>query len=171
MRRWPSVEVISGYVSGHSPEWYVWCKWGMVTERLSALTSWSTWTVGRVCQVFYERDVSIVLRCFLRNHSNIATEGSPKSELCPTSIEWQGFFIVHSKIDSNAHSRLLNSLGHCNCTTPITNIQPGRDANPVPRVLTYNRTEIVIETVIELALSKHYTLSRCWSNVGQRRRR
>ena len=31
-----------------------------------------------------------------------------------------------------AHSRPLNSLGHCTCTTSMTNIRPDRDSNPVP---------------------------------------
>ena len=30
--------------------------------------------------------VNIALRCFLHNHGNIATEGSPKPGLCPTLI-------------------------------------------------------------------------------------
>ena len=48
------------------------------------------------------------------NHGNIATEGSPKSGMCPSLMEWlQGLFIVHSTIDSTAHSRPLNSLEHC----------------------------------------------------------
>ena len=39
---------------------------------------------------------NIVLCRFLHNHGNIATEGSPKSRLCPTPIEWlQGFFTIH----------------------------------------------------------------------------
>ena len=59
-------------------------------------------------------------RRFLHNHSNMATEGSPKSELCPTLIEWlQFFFIVHSTIDSTAHSRPLNILEPCICTTSM----------------------------------------------------
>ena len=57
--------------------------------------------------------VNIVLRRFLHNHGNIATEGSPKSGLYLTLIEWcQGFFIVHSTIDNTVHSRPLNSLEH-----------------------------------------------------------
>ena len=38
---------------------------------------------------------------------------------------------MHSTIDSTAHSRPSNSLEHCICTTPMTNIRPGRDSNPV----------------------------------------
>ena len=64
---------------------------------------------------------------------NIATEGSPKSRLCPTPIELrQWFFIVHCTIYSTAHSRAVNSLKHCICTTSMINIRPGRDSNPVP---------------------------------------
>ena len=65
---------------------------------------------------------------FLLNHGNIATEESPKSELCPTLIKWlQGFFAVHSRptIDNNAYSRHLNKLEQCICTTSLTN----RDSN------------------------------------------
>ena len=56
-----------------------------------------------------------------QNHGNIATEGSPKPGLCPTLFEWlQGFFIVHSTIDSTAHFMPLSSLAHSICTTPMT---------------------------------------------------
>ena len=45
------------------------------------------------------------------NHGNIVTEGSPKSGLCPTLIEWlQGFFIAHSTID-NMHTPGLWTVG------------------------------------------------------------
>ena len=44
-------------------------------------------------------------------------------------------FIVHSTIDNTAHTNPLNSLEHCICTTPMTNIRPGRDSNPVPNSL------------------------------------
>ena len=42
--------------------------------------------------------MNIALRRFLHNHGNIATEGSPKPELCPTLIsnDFMVFFIVHS---------------------------------------------------------------------------
>ena len=77
--------------------------------------------------------VNIVLRRFLHNHGNIATEGSPKSELFSTLIEWlQRFFIVHSTIDNTAHSRPLNSLEHCIRTTSMAHITLGRDSKPVP---------------------------------------
>ena len=51
---------------------------------------------------------------------------SPKQGLCPTLIshDFKGFFIVHSAIGSTVHSRLLNSLDHCICTTTMTNILP-----------------------------------------------
>ena len=76
--------------------------------------------------------VNIALRRFLHNHGNIATEGSLKPGLCTTLIEWiQEFLIVHSTIDSTAHSRPLNSLEHCIYTTPMTNIRPGRGSNQV----------------------------------------
>ena len=44
----------------------------------------------------------------------------------------QGFFIVHSTIDSTVHSMPFNSLEHCICTTMMTNIRPDRDSNLVP---------------------------------------
>ena len=45
--------------------------------------------------------------CFLHNHGNIATEGSPKSGLCPTLMElFKGLFTVHSTIVRIAYSRL-----------------------------------------------------------------
>ena len=48
-------------------------------------------------------------------------------------FEWiQWFFIVHSTIGSTVHSRTLNSLEHCICTTTMTNIRPDRDTNLVP---------------------------------------
>ena len=79
------------------------------------------------------RRMNIALRRFLHNHGNIATEGSPKSGLYSTLIEWlQGFFTVHSTIDNTVHSRPLNGLEHCICTTLMTHIRPGRDSNPVP---------------------------------------
>ena len=66
----------------------------------------------------------IALRRFLLNHGNIATEKSPTSGLCPTLIEWvQGFFTVHSTIDSTAHSVSLKSLEHCICSTPMPSIR------------------------------------------------
>ena len=75
--------------------------------------------------------VNTVLRRYQHNHGNIATGGSPKSGLCTTLIEIsQGFIIVHSTIDSTAHSRPLNSLEHC-YAQPDDNIQPGLDSNPV----------------------------------------
>ena len=56
--------------------------------------------------------VNIASRRFLHNHGDFATEGSPKSGLCPTLIEGlQRFFIVHSTIDSTAHS--TNGLEQC----------------------------------------------------------
>ena len=52
----------------------------------------------------------------------------PEIGTCPTLIEWlQGFFIVHSIIDSTVHSKPLNNLEHCICTTSTTSIQPSRD--------------------------------------------
>ena len=39
---------------------------------------------------------------------------------------------MHSTIDNTVHSRPLNSLEHCICTTLMTHIRPGRDSNPVP---------------------------------------
>ena len=42
------------------------------------------------------------------------------------------FIIVHSTMDITAHSGSSNSLEHCICTTPMTNIRPGQGSNPVP---------------------------------------
>ena len=39
-----------------------------------------------------------------------------------------GLLLVHSTIDSTVHSRPLNSLEHCICTTSMTNSPPGRDS-------------------------------------------
>ena len=48
---------------------------------------------------------------FLHNPGYIATVGNPKLGLCPTLIELlQGFFIVHSAIDSTAHSRSVDQF-------------------------------------------------------------
>ena len=74
--------------------------------------------------------VNIASRRYLQNHGNIATEGSPKSGLFPTLIEWhQGFFMVHSTIDRAVHSRHLNSLEHGICTTSMPNISKMRHHN------------------------------------------
>ena len=43
-----------------------------------------------------------------------------------------GLLIVHSTIDSTAHSIPLNSLEHWVRTTPMTYIRPDLDSNPVP---------------------------------------
>ena len=60
--------------------------------------------------------MNIALRPFLHNHGYIATKGRPKSGLCPTLIEkLQGFLIVHSTVESTAHSIPLNSFEHCIC--------------------------------------------------------
>ena len=58
----------------------------------------------------------------------------PEAGTMPYSyFEWlQGFFIVHSTTGSTIHSRPLNSLEHCICTTTTTNIRPDRDSNLVP---------------------------------------
>ena len=60
----------------------------------------------------------------------------PEDETMPYSyFEWlQGFFIEHSRptIGSTIHSRPLDSLKHCICTTTMTNIRPDRDSNLVP---------------------------------------
>ena len=58
----------------------------------------------------------------------------PESGTMPYSyFEWlQGFFIVYSSIGSNIHSRLLNSLEHCKCTTTMPNIQADRYSSMVP---------------------------------------
>ena len=59
--------------------------------------------------VAYPYWVNIASRHILHNHGNVATERSPKLGLCPTLIKrLQGFCIVHSIIDSTAHSRPLN---------------------------------------------------------------
>ena len=47
------------------------------------------------------------------------------------SNNFKVFFILQSTIDSTAHSRPLNSLEHCICTTLMTNMRHGRNSNPV----------------------------------------
>ena len=44
------------------------------------------------------------------------------------------YYQVHSSIDGTAHSSPLNSLEHCICTTPRTNIRPSRDSCFDPRL-------------------------------------
>ena len=39
---------------------------------------------------------------------------------------------MHSTIGSIVHSRPLNSLEHCTCTTTMANIRPDWDSNLVP---------------------------------------
>ena len=50
----------------------------------------------------------------------------PEAGTMPYSyFEWlQGFFIVCSTIGSTIHSGHLNSLEHCICTIPMTNVRP-----------------------------------------------
>ena len=80
--------------------------------------------------------------CFTSRFDNIATEGNSKSGLSPTLIEWcQGFFKVHSSIDSTAHFLPLNSLEHWICATTMTNIRSDQDSNPVHLVSSHNRIE------------------------------
>ena len=59
--------------------------------------------------------------------------GKPEAGIMPYSyFEWlQGFYIVRNTICSTVHSRPLNSLDHCICTTTMTNIRPDRDLNLV----------------------------------------
>ena len=47
--------------------------------------------IVRIVQL--ELYMNIALRCFLHNHGDIATEGSPKPGLCPTLIsnDFKGF--------------------------------------------------------------------------------
>ena len=76
-----------------------------------------------------------------QNSSKLATERSPHSGQCPTLIEWlQGFFILHITIDSTTHSRHLNSLEHCTCTTSMTDIRPGRDSSPLTHSFIHSLT-------------------------------
>ena len=58
----------------------------------------------------------------------------PEDGTMPYSyFEWlQGLFMVHSTIGSTVHSRPLNSLEHCLCTTTMTNIRPDRYSKLVP---------------------------------------
>ena len=71
--------------------------------------------------------MKIILQRFLQNHGNIAIEGNPKSGLCPTLIEWLwGILLVHTIIDSTAHSIHLNSLAHIN---NLDNIRPTRSVH------------------------------------------
>ena len=48
------------------------------------------------------------------------------------TMPYSYFFIVHITIGSNVHSRPLNSLEHCICTTTVINIRPDRDSNLIP---------------------------------------
>ena len=66
----------------------------------------------------------------------IATEGS---RIHSIHLSNDAKDYLYSTIDSTTHARPLNSLEHCICTTSMTNIRPGRDLNPVPRVSSYNR--------------------------------
>ena len=55
----------------------------------------------------------------------------PKSGICPSLIVGlQGFSLVHSSIDTTAHSRHLKSLEHCLCTTWKTNIGLNESSGP-----------------------------------------
>ena len=76
--------------------------------------------------------MNIVLRRFLHNHGNIATEGSPNPGLCPTLIlnDFKGS--LWCTVPEAAHYMPLNSLEHCICTTTMTNIRPERHSNLVP---------------------------------------
>ena len=88
----------------------------------------------------YVRRGNIALSRSLYNHGKLVTDGNPKPGLCPTLIKWlQGFFIVHSTIDSITHSHVFEQRGAL--YIPMTNIRPGRDSNPVPWVSSHNRTE------------------------------
>ena len=69
-------------------------------------------------------NVNIYLCRFPHNQGNIATDGSPKSGQCPTLIS-------NDFIGGTVHSRHLDSLEHCICTTTMTNIRPDRDSNLV----------------------------------------
>ena len=65
--------------------------------------------------------------------SHSLSEENQKEGPIPTIFEWlQGLFIVHCTIDITAHSKPLNCLVHCICTTPITNIRHDRNSSPVP---------------------------------------
>ena len=78
--------------------------------------------------------VNIALRRFLHNHGNIATEGSPKSGLCPTLIEWSRVLYsaqYHRKY-CTLQARQFGALYFCIGTISITNIRPDRDSNSVP---------------------------------------
>ena len=73
--------------------------------------------------------MKISLRRFLYNHYRIATEGSPKSGLCPTLFEMTSPGVCsRPTIDSTVNSKPLSSLGHCICTTPMTNIRPSPES-------------------------------------------
>ena len=80
--------------------------------------------------------LNIAFRGFLHNYCEIATEGSLKSGLCPTVIEWlQGFLIMHNIVDSIAHSIPLNILEQCMLPPSMTTIRLGRDSVPVHRLV------------------------------------
>ena len=77
--------------------------------------------------------MNIALRHFLQSWQYRDRRKSKAGTMLYSYFEWlQGFFIVHSTIGSTVHSRPLNSLEHCICTTTITNIRPERGLNLVP---------------------------------------
>ena len=74
-------------------------------------------SVDESCCGRYKKWMNIALRRLLHNHGNIAMyrRASGAGTMFYSYSEWlQGFFIVHNTIGSNAHSRPLNSLEHCN---------------------------------------------------------
>ena len=71
--------------------------------------------------------VNIALRRFLHKSWQYRDTRKPTPGLFPTFIsnDFKG------SIGSTVHSRPLNGLEHCICTTTMTNIRPDRDSNLV----------------------------------------
>ena len=77
--------------------------------------------------------VNIALRHVLHIEAITRQKEARSRDNAYSYFEWlQGFFIVHSTIDSTIHPRHFNSLDDCICTTTMINIRPDRESNLVP---------------------------------------
>ena len=145
---------ILGRILKHSPNWTL----TRTKDHLSLPSEWvSQWILLYValCTIMA---ISRQKAAWSRNY-------------CPTLIEWlQGFFKVHSTINttSHSHSRPLSSLEHCICTTLMSNIRPGRDSNPVhlsfkpqPDRMSHRGWPIAKRTQ-----DSHHRLVQCWASVA-----
>ena len=108
--------------------------------------------------------MSIALRRFLHNHGNIATEGSPKTRLCPTVIsnDFKGFYSAqyhwqHCKLhafeqfgalymhrhDDKYSSRLEFETGTPRLQAPVDTNEPSGSAYHAYDILTVICVKIV----------------------------